>query len=379
MNQTQNCDRGLLLIVFCLLGFGLVMVFNTSSGPSGDPRTFPKHLLFLGIGLAGMTIASRLDYRRYSRPGILIPLLVLTIALLAGALLSPPVNNAHRWFLLGPFRGQPSELAKLTMILFTSAYLVRWSRQLNDLRRGLLPYLLVLGTVAGLVVIEPDLGTTACIVATSVFLLYLGGIHYRYLLALFLAGSAAVCLRVLTSTYQKARILAFLNPDLDPHGIGYQIRQSLIAVGSGGFSGVGIANSRQKLDYLPESETDFVFAIVGEEMGLIGCLLLLILFLLLFRKGVQIALRADTPQGTLIGLGIVAMITLQALINMSVVVALVPTKGIPLPFVSVGGSSLLVTLAAVGILLNISRQARDPAEPAWFKRPEKTDEREAHG
>lgn len=367
MSHKTAPDKQLIAIVLILLGFGMVMVFSTSAFTSGDYQVFIKHSIFTLLGLAVMFVAMQFNYTWLTRTALLYPLLGLTVVLLLVTLTSPPINNAHRWIVLGPLRAQPSELAKLVMILFTSYYVVRYRERLNNLKNGLIPYLIVLSIMTLLILVEPDLGTAASVVLISGVLLYLGGLHYKYIVAGILAAAPLLYLAVFRVPYRRDRLLAFLNPEEFPMDIGYQIRQSLIAVGSGGISGVGLAQSKQKLNFLPESHTDFIFAIVAEELGLIGCLLLLTLFLLLFRRGVQIALRAADPVGTLIGLGIVAMIVLQALINMSVVISLVPTKGIPLPFISVGGSSLLVTMAAIGILLSISRNSRAEDARPWFR------------
>jgi len=365
---TQPFDRGLMTIVFMLLGFGLIMVFSTVSVASGDWTFFLKHLIYIGLGLIIMMILMHFDHRRFESQWVVYPLLGLTVLLLLAAFFSPAINGVNRWIVLGSFRAQPSELAKLAMVLFTSFYLIQRRDKLNNLKEGLIPYLGVLGTVCCLILIEPDLGTAVSIAIVSCLLLFLAGLQYRYFFAMAALAIPAFYVLVLSVPYRRNRILAFLDPEADPLGIGYQIHQSLIAVGSGGISGLGFGQSKQKLDYLPESHTDFIFAIVGEEMGLIGCIALLVLFVLLFRKGVKVALRADTPFGTLLGLGIIGMIVLQALINMSVVVSLLPTKGLPLPFISVGGSSLLVALAGIGILLNISRHSREPSQAPWYKK-----------
>jgi cell division protein FtsW len=263
--------------------------------------------------------------------------------------------------LLG-IRFQPSEMAKLIVVIFTAYYLIRAGQRFQSFWKGLVPYLVILGLNIGLIVVEPDLGTPICIASTAGFLIYLGGLRYRYLLTGILLAIPAFYILVWSVPYRKDRWLAFINPERDPFGAGYHIRQSLIALGSGGWSGVGYAQGTQKQFYLPEPHNDFIFAVIGEELGLIGTLFTLALFVLLFLKGVKIALRADCLFGVYLGLGIVAMITLQALLNMSVVVSLLPTKGIPLPLISVGGTSILVTLTAIGILLNISRHGRkDPA------------------
>ncbi len=290
-------------------------------------------------------------------------LIILSLALLLFHFAAPGSGGVQRWIRLGPANFQPSELAKLAVILFTSFYLVTRKEEFHSFKRGLLPYLAVVGSIVLLVLIEPDLGTAASIALTAIFLLFLGGLPYRYLLGLVLAALPVLYFLVVRFPYRLDRFLAYLYPERDPYGIGYQIRQSLIAVGSGGWSGLGYAEGKQKLFFLPEPHTDFIYAVVGEELGLLGCIAVVVLFGLFFWRAARISVRAQSPFGTYLGLGIACMIVLQALVNMSVVVSLLPTKGLPLPFVSVGGSSMIMTMTAVGILLNISSHARDHTTP----------------
>ena len=275
----------------------------------------------------------------------------------------PESGGVQRWIRIGPANFQPSELAKLAVILFTSFYLVTRKEDFHSFKRGLLPYLVVVGAIVLLVLLEPDLGTAASIALTAIVLLFLGGLRYRYLLGLILAAIPALYFLVVRVPYRLDRWLAFLYPERDPYGIGYQIRQSLISVGSGGWSGLGYAEGKQKLSFLPEPHTDFIFAVVGEELGLLGCFTVVVLFGLFFWRAARISVRAESPFGTYLGLGIACMIILQAFVNMSMVVSLLPTKGLPLPFVSVGGSSMIMTMIAVGILLNISSHARGHTTP----------------
>ncbi|RPI29021.1 MAG: putative lipid II flippase FtsW [Acidobacteria bacterium] len=370
MSRKLPYDRTLVVLVFVLLCFGLVMVFSASGIVSQrlhDSFTwvFGRQLAFVAFGFFLMLLAARIDYHWYARPAVVFSALAVTLVLLAAVFAFPAYHGARRWVVILGIRFQPSELAKLAMVIFTSYYLIWAGQRFHAFWRGLVPYLLVLGVNVGMIVLEPDLGTPICILSTAGFLIYLGGLRYRYIMVALLLAVPAFYFLVLNVTYRRNRLLAFLDPEKDPLGVGYHIRQSLIAVGSGGWSGVGYAQGGQKQFFLPEPHNDFIFAVIGEELGLIGTLFTLVLFTLVFLKGVKIALRSDSLFGTYLGLGIVAMITLQALLNMSVVVSLLPTKGIPLPLISVGGTSVLVTLAAIGILLNISRHGRkDPAGPA---------------
>ncbi len=360
MNQNKSYDRGTLLIVLLLLGFGLVIVFSASTVISRElygsqSRIFLRQLLYILLGFCALFITLRIDYHFYQRPGFVYGLLALTILLLLAVLLLPEARGTHRWISWGSLNFQPSDLAKLAIIFFTSYHVASRQEKFQSLRGGLLPCLAVLGAVVFLVLMGPDLGTAVCIAACGGFLLYISGLRYRYILTLLLAAAPVVYLLIVRVPYRFQRVVAFLDPLQDPYGIGYQTRQSLIAVGSGGWTGLGFAQGKQKLFFLPEPYTDFIFSVVGEELGFLGCGLLLTLFALFFWRGVRISLRADTPFGTLVGLGIVCMIVLQAFANMSVAVSLLPTKGMPLPFISFGGSSMLVMLTGVGILLNISR------------------------
>lgn len=363
MNRKLPYDKGLLLIVLSLVGLGLIMVFSASTVISKDlykshTAIFFRQSLYALVGLIAMIVAMRIDYHRYFNRRLVCAVVGATAFLLALVLILPEASKgAQRWVRLGPIHFQPSELAKLAMVLFTAYYLVAKKEEFPSLTKGVLPYLAVLGTILGLILIEPDLGTAASIALASAFILFVAGLRYRYIVGLFLIVVPVVYLAIVRVPYRLKRVTAFLDPLQDPLGTGYQIRQSLIAVGSGGVAGVGYAEGKQKLFFLPEPHTDFIFSVVGEELGLIGALVLIVLFGLFFRRGVRIALRADTPFGTYLGLGIVGMVVIQAFINMGVAVSLLPTKGIPLPFISAGGSSMLVMLAAAGILLNISQHS----------------------
>lgn len=368
MKRKVPYDQGLMAVVLALLGFGLIMVFSASTAVSGElyqsqTWIFTRQLISVSLGLAALMLTMKIDYRFYQRRTVVYSLLALSFALLVFLLAaSGNSTGVRRWINLGPANFQPSELAKLAVIIFTSCYLAIRKDKFHSFQRGLLPYSVVAGSIVLLVLMEPDLGTAAGITITAGFLLFLGGLRYRYLLGLILIAIPTLYFVVVRVPYRFNRILAFIDPEKDPYGIGYQIRQSLIALGAGGWNGLGYAQGKQKLFFLPEPHTDFIYAVVGEELGFLGCLTLLILFALLFWRGARIAMRANSPFGTYLALGFTCMIVLQALINMSVAVSLLPTKGLPLPFISVGGSSMIVTLAAVGMILNISQQSRRSAE-----------------
>ena len=366
MRNRVGVDKTLLLLIFGLLSFGLVMVFSSSAVATGSSSTFFRQVIVMALGLAVMLVTMRVDYRYFGSKPIILVLLAVTYILLLGALASPPINNANRWLVIGPFRAQPSELAKLVAILFTSYFFARYQDSEPN-RREAFTYCAILGSILGLILVQPDFGTAACIVFIAAVLLFLSGLRLHYFGAALLASVPLFYLLVYRVPYRRERILAFLNPEADPLGTGYQVRQSLIAIGSGGAGGRGFAQGNQKLSFLPEAHNDFIFSIIGEELGLLGATVLVGLVLLFFWKGVKISLRSDSHFGSLVGLGIVVMIVTQALVNISVALGLLPTKGIPLPFISAGGSSLLVTLASAGILLNISANSRNPIDPPWYE------------
>jgi cell division protein FtsW len=321
------------------------MVFSASTVVSAElygsqTSIFTRQLLFVLLGLVGLMVSMKIDYHFYEQRTVIYSLLILSLALLGFLFWAPGSGGVQRWIRVGPANFQPSELAKLAVILFTSFYLVTRKEEFHNFKRGLLPYLAVVGSIVGLVLLR-----------------------YRYLLGMILAGIPALYFLVVRVPYRLDRFLAYLYPERDPYGIGYQIRQSLISVGSGGWSGLGYAEGKQKLFFLPEPHTDFIFAVVGEELGLLGCFAVVVLFGLFFWRAARISVRAQSPFGTYLGLGIACMIILQAFVNMSMVVSLLPTKGLPLPFVSVGGSSMIMTMTAVGILLNISSHGRGHTTP----------------
>jgi cell division protein FtsW len=351
------------LITLTLVGFGLVVVFSASSILSKElygstTAIFMRQLISVLIGLALLFTAMHFDYHWLGRPLVIGGLVTLSILLLALVLFSPGIQDVRRWLVIGPARFQPSELSKLVLVVLTSFFLVRKGGLVERIDRSVLIYGSVVLTMVTLILLEPDFGTATSLVITSALLLFLGGFRFRYYIAAALAAIPLFYVLVYRVPYRRDRILAFLDPYADPFGSGYQVLQSLAAVGSGGLAGRGLAQGTQKLFFLPEPHTDFIYAVIGEETGFLGCIFILVLFVLLFLRGLRIALNADSLFGTYLGLGIISMITIQALINISVVLSLCPTKGIPLPFISVGGSSMLIMLLSVGILLNISSFSR---------------------
>lgn len=314
-----------------------------------------KQVLWAALGLTGMAVAMRTDYRKLRDPRFVYGAVILTTLLLVLVLFLRPVNEAHRWIRIGSLSFQPAELAKLVVILFLAYHLERKAERVNEFLPSLFPALLLLGWLAFLVYIQPDLGTAATIVALGGVMLFIGGVRLRYFAALAIPGAYLLYRAVIVAAYRRDRIEAFLNPWSDARGAGYQLIQSLIAVGTGGVTGVGLMEGRQKLFYLPYPFSDFIFAVVGEELGLLGAAAVVAGFVLLLWRGVRAAWKAPDRFGTLLAAGLTLAIVLQAFVNVSVVLGLLPTKGIPLPFISAGGSSLLLTLVTVGVILNVSQ------------------------
>jgi cell division protein FtsW len=344
---------------FLTLG-GLVMVLSASSVSAyaqygSSFLFFKRQAAYAIVGTAGLLLTARMRYHAWRK--LAVPLLAITVALLAAVLIHPTAGvsayGSTRWIQLGPVTIQPSELAKLTLVVFTAAVLAKKWNRLDELGHLALPLLPVVGVMCGLVFLQPDLGTTTILMGTLLLLLFAAGVRLRYLLAgtVAMVATAVVALK----PYQWARITAFLHPEADPQNTGYQLLQSLIALGSGGWLGVGLGASRQKWMYVPNAHTDFIFSILGEELGLIGELAVLAAFALLVYAGVRIAVRAPDVFGRLLATGIVGWFGLQVVVNLGAVTGLLPITGVPLPLLSYGGSSLVVSLAAVGILVNIGR------------------------
>jgi cell division protein FtsW len=373
MARTLKSDKFLFWATLVLVCLGMVMVYSASAVQAeakyGRGYYFlVKQVAWAAIGFVALLAAMRVDYHQYRRPIVIWTFLgVVTAALLAVFLFSPS-NGAQRWIVLPGFSVQPSELAKLAAIFFTAALLERRMHRVNEVTYALLPIAIVTGGLAGLIVYEPDLGTSFMVVAVVFAMVFAAGLSYRYLVTAVLLLVPVVMFFIAIKPYRMKRVLTFLNPWQDPLGAGYQSIQALIAVGSGGAQGTGLMLGVQKLFYLPEPHTDYIFAVIGEELGLIGTTVVLMCFAVIAWRGMRTSLVASDRFGSLLALGLTSMVVLQALFNMSVVLGLVPTKGIPLPFVSNGGSSLVVNLVAMGILLNISQHSSSTAALA-IERP----------
>jgi cell division protein FtsW len=362
MARKLKSDKLLFTATLLLVCTGIVMVYSASAVMAMERFQNPylflvKQVAWALIGLAALPIVMRVDYRNYRQPAVIWTALALVGVALVVVLFAPRVNGATRWIGLGPLGIQPSELAKIAVILFMAALLERRMERIDEVGYSLLPIGVVLGAVVALVLAEPDLGTAACIVMIAAMMIFAAGISYRYVVGLLLAGLPIGYLLVATSDYRWRRVTAFLDPWADPLGDGWQMIQSMIAIGTGGVFGRGLMGGVQKLFYLPEPHNDFIYSVIGEELGLVGTTLVLACFCVIAWRGLRTAVRAPDRFGAFLAIGLTTMVAFQAFFNISVVLGLLPPKGIPLPFVSAGGSSLLINLVGMGILLNVSQHA----------------------
>lgn len=358
MAGAKRPDAALFIATIIILTIGLVMVFSASYSTAGqdvnDSLYFIKRqMIWALIGLCLMYVAVRVDYhfwRQFALPGVLAALGLLGLVLVVGN----EALGARRWIAVGPVSIQPSELAKLAIINFIAAYVVGRRHLIDRFWLGFAVPIGVAVLAVGLIMLEPDLGTSLAIIGVATLMMFAAGSHMKHILALAASAIPAVVLLILIEPYRMKRLLAFANPWEDPLGTGWNIIQSLYAVGSGGLFGLGLGASRQKFHYLPEQHTDFIFAILSEELGLVGGLVIIALFLVLAWRGYRAALKAPDLYGTMLAVGITTMVVLQAAMNIAVVTSMIPATGITLPLISAGGSSLSITLAGLGVLMNIS-------------------------
>jgi len=344
-----------------LVVIGVVMVFSASAVMASERFSSPYYFVLrqLGWAVAGliaMAILMRVDYRRWKHPAIVFSLLGITTLLLVAVFFLDRSHNTHRWVRLGALSFQPSELAKPALILFLAFFLESRTKMMDDWRHTLLPAIIPAALFAILIVKQPDLGTALVCIAITAAIFFVAGMRLRYFAYAFAAMLPVLYILLFKVGWRYDRILAYLNPWRDPQGKGFHVIQSLIAVGTGGVTGMGLMEGKQKLFYLPEPHTDFIYAVASEELGLIGAVVIAVLFFIFAWRGFRTALRTRDTFGRYLATGITTMIVLQAFFNISVVLALLPTKGIPLPFISYGGTSLFVMLASVGLLLNITQQ-----------------------
>lgn len=362
MAKRVSVDRWLFIVTLLLVFVGLVMVFSASAVIAKE-RYHSGYFFLLRqmgwavAGFAAMMVGMRVDYKRLKHPAVVFSLLGLTTLMLISVFFLDRAHHTHRWIHFSGFSFQPSELAKPVLILFLAFFLETRSRSMDDWRNTLLPAVLPTFVFIGLIVFQPDLGTAIACAAITICILFVAGLEIKYVAYSFVGSLLPLYFLIFHVAYRRDRILAFLDPYSDPQGRGFHIIQSLIAVSTGGLTGVGLMEGKEKLFYLPEPHTDFIFSVLGEELGLLGCMAVVSLFALFLWRGVRTALHTQDLFGRFLAVGITSMVVVQAFINISVVLGLMPTKGIPLPLISYGGSSLFITLACIGVLLNITKQA----------------------
>jgi len=366
MRFRRDVDTTVLLLAVALTCIGVVMVYSSSAIMAAEKYNdgfyfLKRQLVFTLLGFALMAGATYFNYQNWRKLAVIVLLggiVLLALVLVPG--LGVKAGGGLRWLRMPGFNLQPAELVKLGLVLYLAHSLTRKKEMVRSLAKGYLPYMIVLAVLLGLMLKQPDLGSAMIITAVALAMLIVAGARWSYILATVLAALPALYYLVMTVPYRKARIMAFLDPWADPFRHGFQTIQSLVAFGKGGVLGQGLGIGEQKLFYLPEAHTDFIFSVIGEELGLVGALLVAALFLLLVLRGIRIALQCDDPFGRNLAFGVSLLLGLEAFINLAVCMGLLPTKGLALPFISYGGTSLVVCLIAVGILLNISTAVEKP-------------------
>lgn len=360
MARKLKSDRILFTATLLLVCASIVMVYSASALVALERFQQPylfliKQALWTVLGLAVLGITMRVDYRTYRNEAFIWSVLAVVALMLVAVLFGGPINGTRRWFGVGGLGIQPSELAKLACVLFIALMLERRMHRIDEISYSLLPIALVVGALVGLILLQPDFGTAMSLLLIMTVMVFAAGLHYRYFIGSLLVALPIIYVVLVSAPYRRRRLMAFWDPWADPLGDGFQIIQSLIAVGTGGVFGKGIMAGVQKLFYLPEPHTDFIYAVIAEEVGLIGATAILVCFGVIAWRGLRIVVRAEDTFGAFVALGLTTMVVVQAFVNMSVVLGMLPTKGIPLPLVSAGGSSLLINLLGMGMLLNISQ------------------------
>jgi len=364
--EPKQTDKTILSIILILSVFGLIMISSASVLYSktrfGDPNYFLTHQLLYGFlpGLLALYVFSRIDYHVWKKiavPFFFATIIALILVFIPGV--GKNIYGASRWINLGPISFQPSEMAKISIILYLAAWLVgRGKERIRDVYEGMIPFLGILAIMGFLIIKQPDTGTLGVIILISIIMFFISGANMSHIWGIFLGTIVALAGLIAVAPYRLNRMLVFLNPEHDPQGVGYQITQALLAIGSGGIFGVGLGHSRQKFNYLPEPVGDSIFAIVSEELGLLGASFVVILFIAFAFRGLKIAKNAPDDFGKIVAVGIVSWVIAQAFVNISAIIAIIPLTGIPLPFISYGGTSFVFLMVAMGILLNISKQSK---------------------
>ncbi len=365
-NKNAQVDKMLLSIILILTIFGLMMISSAgvfyATTRFGDSNYFLKHQFLFGFlpGLIIMYFFSKIDYHFWKK--VSVPMFIVSLICLILVFIPNIGSNAYgasRWINLGPISFQPSEMVKLSIILYLAAWLEsRGKEKIKDIYEGMLPFLGILAIAGFLIIKQPDTGTLGVIILIAMSMFFISGANLMHIFGIFLAGMMGLVGLIAIAPYRMNRFLVFLNPEHDPQGVGYQINQALLAIGSGGIFGLGLGHSRQKFNYLPEPVGDSIFAIIGEELGLVGAGIIVILFILFSLRAIKIAKNAPDDFGKIVAIGIVSWVIFQAFVNIAAITAIMPLTGIPLPFISYGGTSFIFLMAAMGILLNISKQSR---------------------
>lgn len=362
----RNIRINIFTVSVILMCIGIIMIYSSSSIYAWERYKdgfffLKRHLVFMLIGALLTFIFMAVDYRKLrniAQPLIFIAIFLLVLVLIPG--IGREVSGARRWFRIKMLSFQPSEFANLAMIIYIADFIARKGNLIKTFLKGFLPPISLLGAFAILILIQPDLGTTVALALVVITMLFVAGIRPAYIFSLILSSIPMLYVLIFSVPYRRARIMAFINPWLDPKGSGFQIIQSQIALGSGGIFGVGLGHSKQKLFYLPAAHTDFIFSIIGEELGLLGTIGVIILFIIFIQQGIKIIKNAPDKFGYFLSLGLVLMISFRAIVNIGVSCGMLPTKGLPLPFISYGGSSFIFDMVSVGILVNIARTGEYP-------------------
>lgn len=364
--EKKQIDKTLLTIILTLSVFGLIMISSASVLYSqtrfNDPNYFLTHQFLYGFlpGILVLYIFSRIDYhfwKKFAVPFFIISIVALILVFIPG--IGKNIYGASRWINLGPISFQPSEMSKLAIILYLGAWLTgRGRERVKDIYEGMIPFLGILAVMSFLIIKQPDTGTLMVVVLISIIMFFISGANLSHIWGIFIGGGVILAGLIAMAPYRLNRVLVFLNPSHDPQGVGYQITQALLAVGSGGVLGVGLGHSRQKFNYLPEPVGDSIFAIVGEELGMLGASVVVIFFIFFALRGLKVAKNAPDDFGKIVAMGIVSWVIFQAFVNISAILAIIPLTGIPLPFISYGGTSFVFLMVGMGILLNISKQSK---------------------
>ena len=362
----RNIRINLFTVSVVLMCIGVVMIYSSSSIYAWERYKdgfffLKRHMIFMLIGVILTFIFMAVDYRKLrniAQPLIFISIILLILVLIPG--IGREVSGARRWFRFKMISFQPSEFANLAVIIYVADFIARKENLIKTFLKGFLPPMVLLGTISILILIQPDLGTTVSLAFVVIAMIFVAGVRPAYILSLILSSIPMLYFLIFSVPYRRARIMAFINPWLDPRGSGFQIIQSQVALGSGGIFGVGLGHSKQKLFYLPAAHTDFIFSIIGEELGLLGTIGVILLFIIFIQQGIKIIKNASDKFGYFLSLGLVLMIAFRAIVNIGVSCGVLPTKGLPLPFISYGGSSFIFDMVSVGILVNIARTGEYP-------------------